>query len=90
MFLWGQRIWQPRPISYQAQGLHRGERYVQGRIKKVQIAKGRCRGQSCPWQTKIMEGESGTPPRAVSQSVPRERTSVMRQSWEYSGGAIPG
>ena len=24
--LWGQRIWQPQPISYQAQGPHRGRR----------------------------------------------------------------
>ena len=26
--LWSQRIWQPRPISYQAQGPRRGERNV--------------------------------------------------------------
>ena len=37
-----------------------------------------------------MEGESGTPPRAASQSVLRESTSAMSQSWEYSGGAIQG
>ena len=40
------RIWQPRPISYQAQGPRRRERNVQGRTKKVQTAKRRCRGQS--------------------------------------------
>ena len=59
-------------------------------MKKVQIAGRRCRGQSCPRQTKITEGEGSTPPRAVSQSVPRESTSAMRQPWEYSGGAVPG
>ena len=45
---------------------------------------------SCSQQPEITEGESDTPPRAVSQSVLRESTSAMRQSWEYSGRAIPG
>ena len=66
LILWSQRIWQPRPISYQAQGLRRGGRNVRGRTKKVQIARRHCRGQSCSRQTEITEGESGTPPRAVS------------------------
>ena len=30
MCMWGQRIWQPRPISYQAQGPRRGGRNVGG------------------------------------------------------------
>ena len=30
------------------------------------------------------------PPRAVSQSVPRESTSAMKQPWENSGRAILG
>ena len=51
---------------------------------------GRCRGQSCPWQTEITEGKSSTPPKAASQSVPKESTSVMSQPWEYGGGAIQG
>ena len=37
--MWGQRIWQARPISYQAQRPRRGGRNVRGRMKKVQIAK---------------------------------------------------
>ena len=36
--MWGQRIWQPRPTSYQAQGPHRGRRNVQGWTRKVQTA----------------------------------------------------
>ena len=86
----GQRIWQPRPISYQAQDPRRGRRNVRGRTKKVQTTRRRYRGQSCSRQTEIMEGESGTPPRAVSQSILRESTSAMSQPWEYSGRAIPG
>ena len=43
-----------------------------------------------PRQTKITEGKSGTPPRATSQSVPRESTSAMGQPWEHGGGAIQG
>ena len=58
-------------------------------MKNVQTAKRRSRGQSYSRQTEIMEGESSTPPRAVSQNVPRESTSAMSQPWEYSGGAIP-
>ena len=85
----GQRIWQPRPISYQAQGSRQGGGNVRGRTNKVQTIRRRYRGQSCSRQTEITEGESGTPPRAVSQSVPRESTSAISQSWEYSGGAIP-
>ena len=88
--LWGQRIWQPQPISYQAQGPHRGGRNVRGRTKKVQTTRRRCRGQSCSRQTEITDGEGNTPPRTVSQSVPRESTSAMRQPWEYNGGAVPG
>ena len=30
------------------------------------------------------------PPKATSQSVPRESTSAMSQPWEYGGGAIQG
>ena len=59
-------------------------------MKNVQTAKKRSRGQSYSWQTEITEGESGTPPRAVSQSVLRESTSAMSQPWEYSGGPIRG
>ena len=88
--MWGQRIWQPRPISYQAQGPHQGGGNVRGRTKKVQTARRHCRGQSCSRQTEITEGESGTPPWAVSQSVPRESTSAISQPWEYSGKEIPG
>ena len=87
--LWGQRIWQPRAISYQAQGPRRGGRNVWGQTKKVQTGRRCCRGQSRSQQTKITEGESGTPPKAVSQSVPRESTSAISQLWEYSGRAIP-
>ena len=35
-----------------------------------------------------MEGKSDTPPKAASQSIPRESTSAMSPSWEYGGGAI--
>ena len=59
-------------------------------MKKVQIAKRCCRGQSCPRQTKITEGKCGMPPKATSQSVSRESTSAMSQPWEYGGGAIQG
>ena len=45
---------------------------------------------NCPRQTEVTEGKSGTPPKAASQSVPRESTSAMSQLWEYSGGAIQG
>ena len=55
-FLWGQRIWQPRPISYQTQGPRRGGRTVRGRTKKFQTARRRCQGQYCPRQTEVMEG----------------------------------
>ena len=79
-----------RPISYQVQGPRRGGRNVREQTKKVQTAKRRCRWQSCSRQIEITEGESGTPPRAVSQTVPRESTSAMRQPWEYSGRAILG
>ena len=64
--LWGRRIWQPWPISYQAQGPCRGGRNIQEWTNKVQNARRRCRGQSCSRQIEIMEGESSTPPRTVS------------------------
>ena len=75
--MWGQRIWQSRPISYQAQGSRRGGTNVRGQMKKVQTGRRRCRGQSYPWQTEITEGKSGMPPKVASQSVPRENTSAM-------------
>ena len=56
--MWGQRGWQPQPISYQAQGLHREGRNVQGRTKKVQAARRRSRGQSCPRRTKVTDRKS--------------------------------
>ena len=59
-------------------------------MKKVRTARRRYRGQFCSRQTEITEGESGMPPRAVSQSVPRESTSAIGQPWEYGGGAIQG
>ena len=78
------------PISYQTQGPRRGGRNVRGRTKKAQIARRRCRGQSCPRQTEITEGKSSMPPKAASQSVPRESTSAMSQPWEYGGGENQG
>ena len=67
------------PISYQTQGLRRGGRNVRGRTNKAQIARRRCRGQSCPRQTEITKGKNGTPPKAASQSILRESTSAMSQ-----------
>ena len=66
ILLWGQRIWQPCLISYQARGPCRGGRNVRGQTKKVQTTRRRCRGQSCSRQAEITEGGSGMPPRAVS------------------------
>ena len=88
--LWGQRFWKPRPISYQAQDPRQGGRNVRGRTKKVRTAKRHCRGQFCSQQTKITKGESGMPPRAVSQSVLRESTGATRQLWENSGRTSTG
>ena len=68
-----------RPISYQAQGPCRGGRNVRGRTKKVQTARIYCRGQPCPRQAEITEGESVTPPRAVSSSIPKEIPSAVGQ-----------
>ena len=58
-------------------------------MKKVQTVRTHCRGQSCSRQTEIIGRKSGTPPKAISQSVPKESTSAMSQPWEYSGIAIP-
>ena len=41
-------------------------------------------------KTEITEGRSDTPPKAVSQIIPRESTSATSQLWEYSRGAILG
>ena len=76
IYMWGQRIWQHWSISYQAQSPHRKGRNVRGRTKKIQTAKRRCRGQSCSRQIEITEGRSGTPPKIVSQSIPRESISA--------------
>ena len=89
--LWGQRIWQPRPISYQAQGPRRGGRNVRGRTKKVQTVRRRCRGQSCPWQIKVTEGKSGTPLKTASPgALNKKSTNTVGQPWEHGGGAILG
>ena len=75
--LWGQRIWGPRPISYQAKSPSREGRNAQGRIKGIQIARIYCRGRPCPRQTKITEGESATPLEAVLSSILKEVSSPM-------------
>ena len=59
-------------------------------MKKVQIAKQHCRGQSCSQPTEIIEGKSGMPSKVASQSIPRKRTSTVGQPWEPGGGAIQG
>ena len=71
--MWGQRVWQPQPISYQAQSLHREGRNVRGQTKKVQTARRRCRGQSCLRRTEVTEGESGTPLKTASLGVPNKK-----------------
>ena len=89
--MWGQRIWQPQPISYQAQGPHWGGRNVLGRMKKVQTAKRRCWGQSCPRQTEVTEGKSGMPLKTAFPDLPNKKsTNIVSQPWEHDGGAIPG
>ena len=78
------------PFHTKPKGPHREGRNVRGWTKKVWTAKRRCRRQSCSRQTEIIEGENGTPLRAVSQSIPRESTSATRQPWENSGRTILG
>ena len=73
IYMWGQRIWQSQPISYQVQGPRRGGRNARGSTKKVQAARRRCRGQSCSWRTKVTEGESGTPIKIASPGVPSKK-----------------
>ena len=75
--LWGERIWGPRPISYQAQDPCRGGRNARRRTKGIQTARIYCRRRPCPWQTKITEGESATPPEAVPSSIPKEVSSPV-------------
>ena len=51
-------------------------------MKKVQIAKQHRQGQSYPLPTEIIEGKSGMPSKAASQSIPRNGTSAVGQPWE--------
>ena len=88
--LWGRRIWQPWPIPYQAQGPRRGRRNVRGWTRKVQAAGRHCRGPSCPWPTKVTEGESSTPSKTALPGVPNKRTNTVDQLWGHGGGAILG
>ena len=87
--MWGRRIWQPRPISYQAQGPRRGRRNVRGWTRKVQVAERHRQGQSCPQPTKVTEGESGTPSNIALPGVPNKRTNTVGQLWGHGGEAIP-
>ena len=77
--LWGQRIWGPRPISYQAQGPRQGGRNVRGQTKEIQTTRIYCWGWSYPRQTKITERESATPPEAVPSSILKEVPSPVGQ-----------
>ena len=90
MYLWGRRMWQPRPISYQVQDPRRGRRNVQGWAKNVQAARRRCQGQPCPRRTEITEGESGTLSRTASPGILNKKTNIVGQQWGRGGGAIPG
>ena len=67
--LWSQRIWQPRPISYQAQGPRWGGRNVRGSTKRASVARKHRRGQSCPRPTKIVRKRSDTPLKTTSLGV---------------------
>ena len=51
--LWGRRIWQAQPISYQTHGPCRRGRNVQGRTKRIQTIRIYCRGLPYPRQRKI-------------------------------------
>ena len=64
--LWGQWIWRPWPISYQAHGPYRGRRNVRERTKKVYTVRMYCQGQPCPRQIEIAGGESAMSPRAIA------------------------
>ena len=88
--LWGRRIWQPQPISYQSQGPRRGRRNVRGQIRRVQAVGRHRRGQPYPRLTKVTEGESGTPSKTALPSILNKRTNVVGQLWGHGGGAIPG
>ena len=89
-FVWGRRIWQAWPISYQAQGPRRGRRIVRGWTRKVLVAGRHRRGPSCPRPTKVTEGESDTPSKTALPIVPHKRTNIVEQLWGHGGGAILG
>ena len=50
----------------------------------------RRKSKSCSRPTEIIEGKSGMPLKAASQSIPRKRTSTVGQPWEPGRGAIQG
>ena len=90
LVLWGWRMWQLRPILYQAQDPRWGRRNVQGWTKKVQAARRRRRGQPCPRRTEVTEGESGTSLRTASPGVPNKKTNTVGHLWGRGGRAILG
>ena len=56
---------------------------------RIQTARIYYRGQPCPRQIEITEGEGATSPRAVSSSIPKEVPSAMGQPQERGREAIP-
>ena len=88
--LWGRRIWQARPISYQTQGPRRERRNVWGWVRKAQAAGRHRRGPSCPRPTKVTERESSTPLKTALPVVLNKRTNTVGQLWGHDGGAILG
>ena len=70
--MWGQRIQQPQPTSYRAQGPRRGGRNTRGLTKRAPVARRHCRGQSCPRPTEIVRKKSDMPLKITSPSIPRK------------------
>ena len=86
--MWGQRIWQPRPISCQVQGPRQGRKNIEDERRRSKLPGDVAEDNPILGKPRSRKEKTTRRQRQPPRASKGESISAMSQPWEYGRGAI--